>query len=235
MLRLVAARSPEPRPVAADGAALVDPPGSPLAALFADGRRQVLRTGTVLVHEGDASSRVILLLAGRVKASSSTDEGLETVLGFRGPGEILGELSALDDEPHIATVTVVEDGEAIVVAASRFLAALRADPDLALGLLHRLTRRLREADRRLAEFAAFDVTGRVAHRLTELADTTGTIEDGGIRIGIPLSQRELAAWVGASREAVNKSMAILESQGLVAVARRRIVVRDLDGLRRRAG
>jgi len=207
----------------------------PLVALFEGGRRIHLRPGSVLFNEGDASNRVVLVQAGRVKASSLTDEGRETVLGFRGAGEVLGELSALDGEPHVATVTVVEEGEALVVSASHFTDALRDDPAIARALLRRLAERLREADRRRVEFVALDVTGRVAARLVELAGTTGIPEEDGIRIAMPISQRELAGWVGASREAVNKSLALLVDQGLVIAARRRLVVRDLDALRCRAG
>ncbi len=69
----------------------------------------------MLFTEGDATSRVVLLVSGRVKASTLSIDGIETILGFRGPGEVLGELSAMDGEPHVATVTVVEDGEALTL------------------------------------------------------------------------------------------------------------------------
>jgi len=211
------------------------PPGDPLVALFEGGRHLHPRPGAVLFNEGDASNRVILVIAGRVKASSTTAEGLETVLGFRGASEVLGELSALDGESHVATVTVVEAVEALVVSATQFAAAIDDDPLVARSLLLRMASRLREADRRRAEFVALDVTGRVAQRLVELAEETGEPDPDGIHIGMPISQRELAGWVGASREAVNKSLSLLADQGLVTAARRRLVVRDLDALRCRAG
>jgi len=211
------------------------PDPDPLLALFRGGRRLRLKPGAVLFNEGDASNRVILVIAGRVKAASTTAEGLETVLGFRGAGEVLGELSALDGESHVATVTVVEEVEALAIPAAQLAAALEDDPVVARALLRRMASRLREADRRRAEFVALDVTGRVAQRLVELAEETGEQDDDGIRIGMPISQRELAGWVGASREAVNKSLALLADQGLVTAARRRLVVRDLEALRCRAG
>jgi len=210
-------------------------PGGPLDDAFRGGRRQRLRPGAVLFSEGDASNRVILLLAGRVKVSSLTEEGQETVLGFRGAGEVLGELSAIDGAEHNATVTVVEDGEALVVPAARFLAALEEQPGLAVTLLRLVIERLRDADHKREEFVSLDVAGRVAHRLVELAGTYGEPVEDGTRIGLVLSQRELAGWVGSSREAVNKALAQLEDAGLVGRDGRRLVVRDLDGLRRRAG
>jgi CRP/FNR family transcriptional regulator, cyclic AMP receptor protein len=211
-----------------------DLPGGPLDEAFAGGRRLKLRPGAVLFEEGDASNRVILLLAGRVKVSSFSEDGHETILGYRGAGDVLGELAAIDGEAHLARVTVVEPGEALVVVAERFVASLETQPGLALALLRSVVGRLRDADRTRAEFVALDVVGRVAHRLVELAEHYGDPADGGIRIELSISQRELAGWVGSSREAVNKALAQLERAGLIAAERRHLVVLDLEGLRRRA-
>ena len=160
----MAADHPEPR---ADAPDLY---GGPLDAAFVGGRRQHVRQGTVLFSEGDASNRVVLLLSGRVKVSSFSEDGHETVLGFRGAGDVLGELAAIDGEEHLASVTVVEAGEALVIPADRFLAALAEQPGLALVLLRSIAGRLRDADRKRAEFVALDVVGRVANRLVELAE-----------------------------------------------------------------
>ncbi len=226
--RAVAAHLPE---LPADEPGL---PGGPLNAVFGGGRRQHLRLGTILFTEGDVSNRVILLLSGRVKVSSVSEDGHETVLGFRGAGDVLGELSAIDGEEHLATVTVVEAGEALVVSAQQFLAALAEQPGLALVLLRSIVGRLRDADRKRAEFTGLDVVGRVAHRLVELAERYGEASDDAIQIGIQISQRELAGWVGSSREAVNKALGQLERRGLIAAERRHLIVLDLDGLRERA-
>lgn len=225
--RSVATDHPEPHGDAPDL------PGGPLKVAFADGRRQHLRQGMILFTEGDASNRVILLVSGRVKVSSYSDDGHETVLGFRGAGDVLGELAAIDGKDHLATVTVVEDGEARVIPGERFVAALAEQPGLALVLLRSIVGRLRDADRKRAEFTALDVVGRVAHRLVELAERYGEPAEDGIRITLLISQRELAGWVGSSREAVNKALRQLEHRRLIAADRRHLVVLDLDGLRRR--
>jgi CRP/FNR family cyclic AMP-dependent transcriptional regulator len=210
-----------------------DLPFGPLTAAFRDGRRQHLRLGTILFTEGDASNRVVLLVSGRVKVSSVSEDGRETVLGYRGSGDVLGELAAIDGEEHLATVTVVEDGEALVIPGERFLAALAAQPELALALLRSIVGRLRDADRKRAEFTALDVVGRVAHRLVELAERYGEPASDGIRITLPISQRELAGWVGSSREAVNKALQQLEHRSFIAAERHHLIVLDLDGLRGR--
>jgi CRP-like cAMP-binding protein len=176
---------------------------------------------------------VVLVVSGRVKVSSVSEDGRETVLGFRGAGDVLGELSAIDGQEHLATVTVVEEGEALVIPGQRFLAALAEQPGLALVLLRSIVGRLRDADRKRAEFIALDVVGRVAHRLVELAERYGEASGDSIRIGLPISQRELAGWVGASREAVNKALGQLQGRGFITAERRHLTVLDLDGLRGR--
>ena len=70
--------------------------------------------------------------------------------------------------------------------------------------------------------------------MIELADRFGEPDDGRIEIALPLSQEELAAWAGASREAVSKALQLLRSLGIVETGRRRITVLDIDALRRRA-
>lgn len=223
--RAVAADRPELR---RDEPAL---PAGPLGAAFAGGRRQRLRLGTVLFSEGDASNRVILLVSGRVKISTFSEAGQETVLGYRGAGDVLGELSAIDGKPHLSTVTVVDAGEALVVPAERFLAALETEPGLALVVLRSIVGRLRDSDRKRAEFTELDVVGRVAHRMVELAERYGRPSGDGILIDLPISQRELAGWVGSSREAVNKALAQLQARELIHAERRQLTVLDLDGLR----
>jgi CRP-like cAMP-binding protein len=225
--RVVATDRPEP------SADEPDLPGGPLSAAFRGGRRQHLRQGTILFAEGDFSNRVVLLVSGRVKVSSFSADGRETVLGYRGAGDVLGELAAIDGDEHLATVTVVDDGTALVIPAERFLAALAEQPGLALVLLRSIVGRLRDADRKRAEFTALDVVGRVAHRLVELAERYGDASGDVIRIDLPISQRELAGWVGASREAVNKALQQLERRGLISAERRHLTVLDLDGLRGR--
>ena len=186
---------------------LTAPRGAPTSRTCPEGRSAPpspagvglrLRPGAVLFDEGDASNRVILLLSGRAKVSAFSQDGHESVLGYRGAGDVLGELAAIDGGEHLATVTAVEAAEALVLPAERFLAALEGQPGLALALLRSTVGRLRDADRKRAEFTALDVVGRVAHRLVGLAERYGKPANEGILIDLPISQRELAGWVGSS-------------------------------------
>jgi CRP-like cAMP-binding protein len=202
--------------------------------LSARGARRRHPGGATLFHERDESDRVVIVVAGRVKVSTVTEDGKEVVLAFRGPGDLLGELSAIDGEPRSATVSALEPTEVLVLPASAFRSFLQAHPPVALLLLEMLARRLRDADRKRVEFAAHDTIGRVAGRLVELAEGHGRAVDGGVEITLPLTQDELAGWTGASREAVGKALHVMRSLRWVETGRRRITIRDLEALRARS-
>ncbi len=178
---------------------------------------------------------MLVVTSGRVKIFSLTEEGEEIVLAVRGPGALLGEISAVDGAPRSASVAALEPVTALVLPVAAFLDFLGTHPAAAMVLLRLITSRLRDADRKRVEFAAYDIAGRVARRLVELADRFGEPSPDGVRITVALSQDELAGWVGASREAVAKALRVLRDRGYLSTGRRTMTVLDLDGLRGRAG
>ncbi|WP_214327758.1 Crp/Fnr family transcriptional regulator [Nonomuraea sediminis] len=203
-----------------------------IAALRAAGRPRRWDRGTTVMTEGDTSDWVLALTEGRVKVSSHTSSGTEVVLAVRGPGGLIGEFSAIDGSPRSATVTALEPIAGIVVP--EFAAFLQAHGRIAVLLMQLITGKIRDADRKRIEYGAFDTTGRVATRLIELAERYGEKTNGGLRVALPLSQDELAGWTGASREAVSKALRTLRDRGLIETGRRRVVIHDLEGLRKRA-
>ena len=198
----------------------------------AAGRPRRWERGTTVMSEGDTSDWVLVLTDGRVKVSSHTSSGIEVVLAVRGPGALLGEMSAIDGSPRSATVTALEPIAGIAIRD--FTGFLQEHGRIAVLLMQLVTGRLRDADRKRIEYGAFDTTGRVATRLLELAERYGEKTNGGVRVALPLSQDELAGWTGASREAVSKALRTLRDRGLIETGRRRVVVHDMEGLRKRA-
>jgi CRP/FNR family cyclic AMP-dependent transcriptional regulator len=205
-----------------------------LQALRAIGIQRAYPRGAALFHERQGSDRVILILGGRVKLSSLSDDGKEALLGIRGAGDLIGEMSALDGEPRSATATALEPVDALAVPPERFEQFLRQTPDVSLLNIRLLSQRLRDADRKRLEFAAQDSMGRVAARLIELADRFGVEAEDGLRIDLPISQEELAAWTGCSREAVTKALHSMRELEWLETQRRAVVLHDLEAVRRRA-
>ncbi|MEV3922925.1 Crp/Fnr family transcriptional regulator [Actinomadura coerulea] len=213
--------------------------------LAARGRVREFDRGESLFLEGEDPDWVAVLLWGRVKACSYREFGGETLLAVRGPGALLGEVAAIDGLPRSATVTALEPVRALAVTADEFRGFLQVHGRVSVLIMRMLCQRWRDADRKRVEFGMFDATGRVAQRLVELAErfgvpydrrTGGAGEAGGdsVQITLNLSQEELAGWVGASREAVSKALRTLRRHGWIETGRRRLIVHDLQALRRHA-
>lgn len=217
-----------------DGAELGLGETGTVALLREEGRPRRFRTGATLFHEGDHSDWIGLVVKGRVKISCYGADGRERLVAVIGPGELLGELSAIDGEPRSATATALEPLDVHVLTSDEFVALLEANPGATLGILRSVIGRLRDSDKRRMEFGALDTVGRVARLIVELAGRYGEETDGVISIRLPLSQEELAGWAGASREAVVKALRQLRTRGWIETARREIRVLDLRALERRS-
>lgn len=162
-----------------------------------------------------------------IKVSALGLSGGESLVGSRGPGDILGEQAALDGGTHGQSVRAVTASSLLSLPGGLFLELLRTHPGVSIALHRVHVQRLREADSMRLEQASLTVSGRVARRLLAMCDTTSEHE-------VPISHMELASWIGASREAVTKALVGLRRRGLVETARGRITVIRPEDLRRAA-
>ncbi|MGH3688444.1 MAG: Crp/Fnr family transcriptional regulator [Pseudonocardiaceae bacterium] len=189
--------------------------------------------GHVLFSEGDPGGSVTALRRGRTKVSVQTLPGRELLLTVKGPGELVGEMSALDGRPRSATATAMEAVEALVVPASVFHDFLKAHPRIALRLLQTMAAELRDTDELLADRDAGDTLSRTARRLVHLARRYGKHNGRSTHVGLSLTHDELAGWIGVSRESASRALSQLRVDGFITTGRRSITVVDLVGLRRR--
>jgi CRP-like cAMP-binding protein len=204
------------------------------AALLRLGRTIALAPGSLLMCEGELGDRVMILLSGRVKVTRCSGDGNESLLGIRDPGDLLGEMAYIDQRTRVASVTALERVRALVISGAVFRAYLERSPRMAMVVLEVVTQRLRETAVTRASDTHSDATARLAARLTELADRYGIGDCGDVEIDLPLSQEDLRAWTGASRASVAKSLQQLRDLRWIDTGRRRIVVRNVEALRRRA-
>jgi len=202
-------------------------------ALRRDGRIVEFRRGQALFVAGDLAERVFLIDLGYVLLTCTAAGGREIVLAVSGPGDVVGELSALDREPRSASAFALDDVRAVVAAGSVLMRALE-DVVAAHELIRVLAARLRDGNRKQLEFATLNTLGRVAWRLLELSERFGQPTPEGIAVQLPLSQDQLASWCAASRESTVKALGALRSLHCITTGRRSVVISDVEGLRRQA-
>jgi CRP/FNR family transcriptional regulator, dissimilatory nitrate respiration regulator len=183
--------------------------------------------GGVIFREGEAARGLFVIGEGRVKLSRLSPSGREQVLHVEGAGASLGEVPVFDGGGYVATAVALTAARVLFVDRDALFALCRRRPDVALGVIAVLARRLRRFAALIADLALRDVAGRVAaFLLAEAAPAGAPFEIG--------TQDEVAARLGTVRELVSRSLARLAEAGLIARAGRRVRVLDADGLRRLA-
>jgi CRP/FNR family transcriptional regulator, cyclic AMP receptor protein len=215
----------------ASGTFLGSLPAAVAAALVASGVRRQFSVGRAILREGARDSHVFLLLDGFVKVTTSVD-GVETLLGIRLPGEVVGEIGALTGEPRNATVVACGPLAVAQVGRSGFEAFLRQRPDAAGLITAAVARQLRWANRRRTDFVAFPAHHRLARLLAEIAEVCGRERpDGTVEIAVPLSQPEMASMIAIAQATVHKALHELRDRGLIETGYRRLIITDPVKLR----
>jgi CRP-like cAMP-binding protein len=210
-------------------------PESERVALLAGNPRREWQRGDALVRAGDRADSAIVLLEGLVKIHESGRDGAEVVLALVGPGDLLGEITAVRDAARTATASALEPVRGAVLPGRVLRSFLSEHPQATLALLDLALRRLQNADAGRIEFATSETLGRVASRLIELAERFGEAgADGSVDVGMPINQEELASWSASSRESTARALRTLRELGVIETHRLRLTVLDLERLRTHA-
>ena len=181
-----------------------------LRAISAHAQTRAFPRNAVVLNEGDRTDSLYIILDGRVKAFVSDPDGKEVVLSTQGAGEYFGEM-ALDEGPRSASIMTLEPSRFLVVPKSDFKDFLIKNPAVAVRVIEKLIHRVRALTASVKSLALMDVYGRVARLLLELAEE----KDGRLVVSEPLTHKDIASRVGASREMISRIFSDLAAGGYV--------------------
>jgi len=193
-------------------------------------RMQEVKKREAIYLEGDPGTTVYLLKKGRVEISSSAPSGKEFTFVILEPGEIFGELEALEDSPREGLAKALDDALICVIRREDFERYLRQHPDMALKLTKLIGARFRKLYNRVEDLVFRAVPARLARLLLELSNNHGIPDETGIRIRVKLTHQELANLIGCSRETVSSTLGQFREQHLIRLDGRSIIVLDQHGL-----
>ncbi|EWM10916.1 LigA protein [Kutzneria sp. 744] len=202
------------------------------AKLRAHGRPAAFRGGELLCRAGEESHEVLLIEAGSVKIVLPGQNGVDSILGFYGPGAVLGEMGVLSGASRSASIVARTHGRAVHVEGQRFLALADEDPEVLRFVTDLLRHRLSLADRRQEYRASLDVPARLARQLLDLARELGERAGAGWVVR-GVTQAELAQLVTASPKSVEYGLALLRQEGVLLTDRRYYHIVDADALERK--
>jgi len=185
-----------------------------------------------LFAEGDPCTGLYLVAAGKIRIFKLSPSGREQILAVEGPGSSFAELPVFDGGNYPAAATAVEDTEVLFVSRKDFQNFCREHPDVALKVIAVVGSRLRRLVGIIEELSFTTVRQRLIALILRLAQAGGVRSSEGIRIELTKSHQDLAAELGTVRELVSRNLSRLEAEGFLDVEGRKIVVKDLPGLRR---
>ncbi|MBV9659713.1 MAG: Crp/Fnr family transcriptional regulator [Acidimicrobiales bacterium] len=180
------------------------------------------RKGQLLFVEGDPAEWILVVTAGRLKVSTFSPRGDELILDTVEVGQTVGELGVLARAPRSASVEALTDGQGLSVPASAINDLLERRPEVARSLLLAVARHVYRATGTASDLAFLDLPRRVAKYLLE----RWTTAEEASAIDVGLSQRELAARLGASRQRVNAALAEFQRRGWITLEGQKLSVRD---------
>ncbi|QDS98402.1 Crp/Fnr family transcriptional regulator [Adhaeretor mobilis] len=175
----------------------------------------------------DQADGVMLLVRGRVKIGSFTEEGKQTILAFIEPGELFGELSLIGAVEREEYAETVEKSTIVMIPREIIQELIRQNPEVSLGVTKLFGLRRQRVERRLKYLLFHSNRERLVHLMLELAETYGRRTPDGVELKIKLSHQDLASVIGSTRETVTVVLGELQSEGKLKLGRRKIILTEL--------
>jgi CRP-like cAMP-binding protein len=200
-------------------------------ALLALGSSKSYAAQETVLLEGDTGDFVVAIIDGWATVSSSSRYGQRVILALRGSGDLVGDLSVLDPNPRSATVTALGPMQGVEVSGDAFRGFIADRPRVTALVIKHLGSRLRASDGERMSLATETVLQRLAAYLGELVEHVGVPGRSGVALELQLRQHDLAAAVGATREAVAKALRILRDHNVITTGPLSIVVHNPGMLR----
>ncbi|WP_348673068.1 Crp/Fnr family transcriptional regulator [uncultured Abyssibacter sp.] len=198
-------------------------------------RLRRLQDGERLFSQGDEADGLYGVMSGRIRISSTGADGRELLVQLFEPGAWFGEISMFDDLPRTHDGAAQGPAAVLVIPKADFRALLEREPGLYPHFLRMLCRKLRRSFGYIESAAFLPLRGRIAYRLTELAQLHGReADDGAIEIGLHLPQEELARMVASTRPSVSRELKALEAEGVLDIAYGKVRVLDAKRLEKMA-
>lgn len=185
----------------------------------------------VLFTEGDQGRSAVIILKGFVKLCATSVNGREIVLEVCGPGSMFGELAVLNEWPRSASAVALSACQVLSIQGESFRSTLARSPEAMFAMMRVLSQRLREATGHLRDGADLPGPARLAKALSQLAVSHAKPVARGLRIEVQLSQRELGAMTGLSRETINKQLGTWRDSGWLTLDGGQLTLLNLEALR----
>lgn len=187
--------------------------------------------GTILFVENDPANSIYFIRKGKVRLSKSSVDGKELVLGIRKSGDLFPPVALFRKTNYPATAEMIEDGEVVIISNTDLEQLIIRYPEIGVSIIQILGERLHTANSKLKDMTLYGKLGALASTLINLSEEYGRNSEDGICIELTLTHQELANFIGAARENVNRMMSILERNETLTMKRGKICIKNFYELK----
>ncbi len=207
-----------------------------LSSLSADDEKKVRQLGTRrkvakgegVFFQGDPHTGVWILEKGRVRTFYASPSGREITLAYWSVGHFVGGPEVFGKGRHVWSTDALEDCEFLFVSGMSLQRLVREVPDVAIAVINGLVNKGKCYSALIQMLGTRSVSERLRQLLLILAETYGRHEGGQVIIDRTITYDQIASIVGATRQWVTQSLDRLQSEGIVQVTRKEILISDLE-------
>jgi CRP/FNR family cyclic AMP-dependent transcriptional regulator len=196
------------------------------------------KKGHLVFCEEDPGDALFVIASGLVKIFVTSEQGDEMVLVTLREADVFGELALVDGGPRSASAEAMTTVDLVVLGRAPFYSILEGNMPLIESVMRAIGQQLRRISDQTADFMFLDLYGRVAKLLLRFMEQQGAATSRSAdapALDLHLTQSELASMVGGSRQSISQILHAFDRRGSIEIKGRHIVIRDVEGLRRRAG
>ncbi len=197
-----------------------------LHTLLPSTARRCFRRDDIIFFQGDRGNSLFIILSGKVKVVSQSDEGKEVILAILGKDEIFGEMALLDGRARCATVIALADTETLVLSEDHFRMLFITIPDFFMKIVRLFLFRIRSANAQIEHLAFCSVKERLIRMLLFWAEERGVKSPAGVSFMLPYNKTEISSLIGTSRESVSRTFRELTDMGLIQIEKREIMIEN---------
>ena len=168
-----------------------------------------------------------------MKIYQSDRFGRDYILDIARPGDVLGEIGTREGDTHTTSAEAMVETQASFLGREHLARFLQLHPSAGLRLVAALGEALGRARRKARDLAFKSAEGRLAELLLHLADGSGeSVPQGGLRVSLAYSRREMAEMIGVSPETAIRLLGRMRDRRILSLEQRELAVHDVDRLRR---
>ena len=201
-----------------------------LRLLASHAKQRLLSRDEILFMAGDPAVGFYVIAEGSVRAYRSGPDGREQVIHVERAVTTIAEVAVFDDGTYPSTVAAEEPARVLSIRKEDVRSACMRHPALALAAAKLMATRLRKCAELVESLSLREVGQRVASLFLAEAASRGVATERGIRFEQPLTHGQLAARIGTVREVVTRTIARLQSQGLIQTEGKTVTVPDIKAL-----